>query len=204
MIKFQIYRVFLSDHPHPQEEYLDCLWHQIKRLRSDMWIEKHIIRPYLAFDSVLCEALQHNISGLVPPPHHSQKVSSGPNSHLKTSTAHKKRIQVVSRAGTLILTGILISLSVLTLLTIHVPARNTTETCVMDLADVGLTGLIAFSNLATVLCCSGESNVRTETGQFSTSSHSQAGPCCHLEPDLRAVGTAPFVKTSAILSCEAM
>ena len=56
-------RVFQSDHPHPQEEYLDCLWHQIKRLRSDMWIEKHIIRPYLAFDSVLCEALQHNISG---------------------------------------------------------------------------------------------------------------------------------------------
>jgi len=63
-------RVFLSDHPHPQEEYLDCLWHQIKRLRADMWIEKHIIRPYLAFDSVLCEALQHNLSGLVPPPHH--------------------------------------------------------------------------------------------------------------------------------------
>jgi len=63
-------RVFQSDHPHLQEEYLDCLWHQIKRLRSDMWIEKHIIRPYLAFDSVLCEALQHNISGLVPPPHH--------------------------------------------------------------------------------------------------------------------------------------
>ena len=27
-------------------------------------------RPYLAFDSVLCEALQHNLSGLVPPPHH--------------------------------------------------------------------------------------------------------------------------------------
>jgi len=63
-------RVFRSDHPHPQEEYLDCLWQQIKRLRSDMWIEKHIIRPYLAFDSVLCEALQHNLPGLVPPPHH--------------------------------------------------------------------------------------------------------------------------------------
>ena len=63
-------RVFRSDNPHPQEEYLDCLWQQIKRLRSDMWIEKHIVRPYLAFDSVLCEALQHNLPGMVPPPHH--------------------------------------------------------------------------------------------------------------------------------------
>ena len=35
-----------------------------------MWIEKHIIRPYLAFDSVLCEALQHNLPAMVPPPHH--------------------------------------------------------------------------------------------------------------------------------------
>jgi len=63
-------RVFRSDNPHPQEEYLDCLWQQIKRLRSEMWIEKHIVRPYLAFDSVLCEALQHNLPGMVPPPHH--------------------------------------------------------------------------------------------------------------------------------------
>jgi len=63
-------RVFFSDSPHPQEEYLDSLWQQIKRLRSEMWIEKHIIRPYLAFDSVLCEALQHNLPPMVPPPHH--------------------------------------------------------------------------------------------------------------------------------------
>jgi len=63
-------RIFRTDTPHPQEEYLDCLWQQIKRLRSEMWIEKHIIRPYLAFDSVLCEALQHNLPAMVPPPHH--------------------------------------------------------------------------------------------------------------------------------------
>ena len=35
-----------------------------------MWIEKHIVRPYMAFDSVLCEALQHNLPQMVPPPHH--------------------------------------------------------------------------------------------------------------------------------------
>lgn len=63
-------RAMHSDTPHPQEEYLDSLWQQIKRLRSEMWIEKHIIRPYLAFDSVLCEALQHNLPPMVPPPHH--------------------------------------------------------------------------------------------------------------------------------------
>lgn len=43
---------------------------QICKLRSDMWQEKHIARPYVAFDSILCEALQHNIPPLTLPPHH--------------------------------------------------------------------------------------------------------------------------------------
>ncbi|CAL4099178.1 unnamed protein product [Meganyctiphanes norvegica] len=63
-------RVWRSDRPHPQEEYLDCLWAQICKLRADMWQEKHIARPYVAFDSILCEALQHNIPPLTVPPHH--------------------------------------------------------------------------------------------------------------------------------------
>ncbi|KAG7169403.1 Nuclear cap-binding protein subunit 1-like [Homarus americanus] len=42
----------------------------ICKLRSDMWQEKHIARPYVAFDSILCEALQHNIPPLTLPPHH--------------------------------------------------------------------------------------------------------------------------------------
>ncbi|ETN59105.1 nuclear cap-binding protein subunit 1 [Anopheles darlingi] len=62
-------RVWSVDAPHPQEEYLDCLWAQIRKLRQDNWAEKHIPRPYLAFDSVLCEALQHNIPAIHPPPH---------------------------------------------------------------------------------------------------------------------------------------
>ncbi|XP_044756316.1 nuclear cap-binding protein subunit 1 [Coccinella septempunctata] len=62
-------RVWAVDVPHPQEEYLDCLWSQIKKLRQDNWQEKHIPRPYLAFDSTLCEALQHNLPSIVPPPH---------------------------------------------------------------------------------------------------------------------------------------
>nr|CAD7430310.1 unnamed protein product [Timema monikensis] len=63
-------RVWSCDTPHPQEEYLDCLWAQIRKLRQDNWAEKHIPRPYLAFDSILCEALQHNLPTMLPPPHH--------------------------------------------------------------------------------------------------------------------------------------
>lgn len=62
-------RVWTVDAPHPQEEYLDCLWAQIRKLRADNWAEKHIPRPYLAFDSILCEALQHNLPVITPPPH---------------------------------------------------------------------------------------------------------------------------------------
>lgn len=50
-------------------QYLDCLWAQIQKLKKDRWQEKHILRPYLAFDSVLCEALQHNLPPFTPPPH---------------------------------------------------------------------------------------------------------------------------------------
>ncbi|GBP06866.1 Nuclear cap-binding protein subunit 1 [Eumeta japonica] len=62
-------RVWSADSPHVQEEYLDCLWAQIKKLRQDNWSEKHIPRPYLAFDSILCEALQHTLPTIQPPPH---------------------------------------------------------------------------------------------------------------------------------------
>ncbi|KAJ8714459.1 hypothetical protein PYW07_002684 [Mythimna separata] len=62
-------KVWSSDTPHLQEEYLDCLWAQIKKLKQDNWSEKHIPRPYLAFDSILCEALQHQLPTIQPPPH---------------------------------------------------------------------------------------------------------------------------------------
>ncbi|CAH1254808.1 NCBP1 [Branchiostoma lanceolatum] len=64
-----ILRVWSSDIPHPQEEYLDCLWAQIKKMRMDKWQERQIVRPYLAFDNILCEALQHNLPPYNAPPH---------------------------------------------------------------------------------------------------------------------------------------
>lgn len=53
----------------PVSQYLDCLWAQIQKLKKDRWQERHILRPYIAFDSVLCEALQHNLPPFTPPGH---------------------------------------------------------------------------------------------------------------------------------------
>ncbi|KAK2501988.1 hypothetical protein MC885_008576 [Smutsia gigantea] len=58
--------------------YLDCLWAQIQKLKKDRWQERHILRPYLAFDSILCEALQHNLPPFTPPPHTEDSVYSMP------------------------------------------------------------------------------------------------------------------------------
>ncbi|XP_070598321.1 nuclear cap-binding protein subunit 1-like isoform X1 [Erythrolamprus reginae] len=67
-------KVWSVDKPHPQEEYLDCLWAQIQKMKKDHWQERHISRPYLAFDSVLCEALQHNLPPFTAPPHTADSV----------------------------------------------------------------------------------------------------------------------------------
>ncbi|KAM8962304.1 nuclear cap-binding protein subunit 1 [Pelodytes ibericus] len=64
-----VLQVWSAEKPHPQEEYLDCLWAQVQKLKKDRWQERHILRPYLAFDSILCEALQHNLPPFTPPPH---------------------------------------------------------------------------------------------------------------------------------------
>ncbi|CAG0898321.1 unnamed protein product [Darwinula stevensoni] len=63
-------RVWLSDDPHPQEEYLDCLWAQIVKLKGDGWVEKHLPHPYMSFHSVLSEGVTHNLPTIIPPPHH--------------------------------------------------------------------------------------------------------------------------------------
>ncbi|EEC14306.1 cap binding protein, putative [Ixodes scapularis] len=62
-------RVWQAEVPHAQEEGLDCLWAQVSKLRGDKWVERQLVRPYLAFDGVLCEALQHNLPPLPAPPH---------------------------------------------------------------------------------------------------------------------------------------
>ncbi len=51
-------------------QYLDCLWAQLCSLRGSSWLERHIVRPYLGFDSLLSEALQHSLPQIMIPSHH--------------------------------------------------------------------------------------------------------------------------------------
>jgi len=52
-IHVPILQVWTSNEPHPQEEYLDCLWAQIKRLNQDEWAESQIFRPYYSYADTL-------------------------------------------------------------------------------------------------------------------------------------------------------
>lgn len=66
----QSLKVWHTDTPLPQEDYLDSLWAQISKLRSSKWVEHHIIRVYHAFGGTLEEsALQHNLPQFLPPGH---------------------------------------------------------------------------------------------------------------------------------------
>ncbi len=81
-------KVWTSDDPHPQEEvikkkvekklkikfkvfysqqYLDCIWSQIKSLENNDWNENLISRPYKPFESALSVAIQHEFPLIIPP-----------------------------------------------------------------------------------------------------------------------------------------
>ncbi|CAL8085278.1 unnamed protein product [Calicophoron daubneyi] len=60
-------RVWESDDPHPQEDYLDCLWAQIRGLRAAGWQEKVTWRLYDSFPSLRESGLPHQLPPLTPP-----------------------------------------------------------------------------------------------------------------------------------------
>ena len=62
-------RVWSSNEPHPQEDYLDSLWEQILTCRKNKWIEHQLIRPYSAFDRIMANSHQHTLHSVTPPPH---------------------------------------------------------------------------------------------------------------------------------------
>jgi nuclear cap-binding protein subunit 1 len=62
-LPIQILKVWSSDDPHPQQDYLDSLWTQILSQKQNEWREGHIIRLYSSFQTDLSEATSHELSG---------------------------------------------------------------------------------------------------------------------------------------------
>ncbi|KAG5443536.1 Component of the cap-binding complex (CBC) [Clonorchis sinensis] len=60
-------RVWETDDPHPQEDYLDCLWAQIRSMRASGWQEKVSWRLYDSFPSLKELGQPHHIPPLTPP-----------------------------------------------------------------------------------------------------------------------------------------
>ncbi|KAI6222009.1 80 kDa nuclear cap-binding protein [Aphelenchoides besseyi] len=52
---------------HEQEDYLDSLWSQLKKMQENNWMERHISRHYVAFESTLNDAVSHNLPSVVLP-----------------------------------------------------------------------------------------------------------------------------------------
>lgn len=61
-------KVWSNDDPHPQEDHLDCLWIQIKKLEENDWKESQIYRPYVNFENMLLNSAPHDFPLIVPPP----------------------------------------------------------------------------------------------------------------------------------------
>lgn len=72
-IHVPILQVWTALEPHPQEEYLDCLWAQIKRLNQDEWAETQIFRPYYTYADTLFSdisaSIVHDLPSLIIPKH---------------------------------------------------------------------------------------------------------------------------------------
>jgi nuclear cap-binding protein subunit 1 len=72
-IHVPILQVWTSIEPHPQEEYLDCLWAQIKRLNQDEWAESQIFRPYYTYADTLFSdvsaSIVHDLPTITVPAH---------------------------------------------------------------------------------------------------------------------------------------
>ena len=50
------------------------MWAQIKHLQRNGWVETQVHRPYVAFESVLIDALQHTLPEINPPSHNEDSV----------------------------------------------------------------------------------------------------------------------------------
>ena len=65
-------KVWSNDDPHVQEEYLDCLWIQIKKLEDNDWKESQINRPYRPFENSLSKSIPLDFPTITPPEYSEQ------------------------------------------------------------------------------------------------------------------------------------
>uniref|UniRef100_A0A183BVH4 MIF4G domain-containing protein n=1 Tax=Globodera pallida TaxID=36090 RepID=A0A183BVH4_GLOPA len=59
-----ILKVWAAEEYPQQEDYLDSLWSQLQKLREQNWEEKHILRTYAFFESVLTTSVQQELPDL--------------------------------------------------------------------------------------------------------------------------------------------
>ncbi|CAD5206410.1 unnamed protein product [Bursaphelenchus okinawaensis] len=60
----KILGVWEAGSPHNQEDYLESLWKQLQNLKEENWLEHTINRFYVGFDSVLNQAVAHNLPSI--------------------------------------------------------------------------------------------------------------------------------------------
>lgn len=63
----QVWREGTTD--QEQEDYLESLSAQIENLKAANWMENHIPRHYIGFETTLADALQHNLPSFASPEH---------------------------------------------------------------------------------------------------------------------------------------
>jgi nuclear cap-binding protein subunit 1 len=71
-------KVWTNDDPHPQEEYLDCIWIQIKKLEENDWKENQIYRPYVKFANYLSQSTVLHEFPMITPTEYSSTESRFP------------------------------------------------------------------------------------------------------------------------------
>jgi nuclear cap-binding protein subunit 1 len=67
-------QVWTTDQPHPQRDYLEMLWTQVKNMRENEWKEHILLRPYTHFDSEIGGAYSHSLPTLNVPNHTDESV----------------------------------------------------------------------------------------------------------------------------------
>ncbi|KHJ44024.1 MIF4G domain protein [Trichuris suis] len=63
----RLIQVWTSDKPHRQEEFLDCLWKQIKALRMNEWNDSYYMRYEKSHGILLSNSIAHSVDDFVVP-----------------------------------------------------------------------------------------------------------------------------------------